>query len=139
MLNITAARRAKRRESELNMTPLIDMMFIMLLFFLVTTNYVKEAGIEVARPTAATAAVDPKAAVMIAVDRDNRIFIDRREIDPRAVRANVERLMAEHPDSAVIVVADQASSTGVAIQVMDGCRLAGAKNVSLAATLPESQ
>jgi biopolymer transport protein ExbD len=137
MLNITAARRAKRRESELNMTPLIDMMFIMLLFFLVTTNYVKETGIEVNRPTAATAAVDPKAALMIAVDGNNRIFIDRREIDPRAVRANVERLMAEHPDSAVIVVADQGSSTGTAIQVMDGCRLAGAKNVSLAASPPE--
>ncbi|MFZ1985131.1 MAG: biopolymer transporter ExbD [Desulfatitalea sp.] len=139
MLNITAARRNKRKESELNMTPLIDMMFIMLLFFLVTTNYVKEAGIEVNRPTAATAVVNPNASVLIAVDRDNRIFIDQREIDVRAVRANVERLMAEHPEGAVIVVADQGSSTGVAIQVMDGCRMAGAQNVSLAATVQESQ
>lgn len=138
MLNVTAARRQKRREQELNMTPLIDMMFIMLLFFLVTTNYVKEAGIEVNRPTAATAVVDPKSAVMIAVDRDNRIFIAQREIDLRAVRANVERLMAEHPEGSVIVVADQGSNTGVAIQVMDGCRLAGAKNVSLAATTQEN-
>ena len=139
MLNISASRRARRRAPELNMAPLIDMVFILLIFFLVTTSFVKEAGIEVSRPTASTAAVQPKATVIIAIDSNNRIFMQRREIDLRAVRANVERALAENPEGAVVVVADRQSSTGVAIQVMDGCRLAGAKNVSLAARLPEQQ
>ncbi len=137
MLNITASRRTRRQTPELNMAPLIDMVFILLIFFLVTTSFVKEAGIEVSRPTASTAAVQPKATVIIAIDKNNRVFMDRREIDLRAVRANVERALAENPDGAVVVVADRESSTGVAIQVMDGCRLAGAKNVSLAARIPE--
>jgi biopolymer transport protein ExbD len=73
------------------------------------------------------------------VDGDNRIFIDHREVDVRAVRANVERALAENPEGAVVVVADKASSTGIAIQVMDGCRMAGATDVSLAAQLPSAQ
>ena len=136
MINITAARRGSRKATELNMAPLIDMVFILLIFFLVTTSFVKETGIEVSRPTAATAASQSKAALFIAIDPANRIFMDHREIDVRAVRANVERALAENPEGAVVVVADRASSTGTAIQVMDGCRMAGAKNVSLAASLP---
>ncbi|MDY6832680.1 MAG: biopolymer transporter ExbD [Thermodesulfobacteriota bacterium] len=137
MLNISAARRKNRTAAELNMAPLIDMVFILLIFFLVTTSFVKETGIDVSRPTAATAAVKPNATILIAVDQANRIFMDHREIDLRAVRANVERALAENPEGAVVVVADKQSNTGVAIQVMDGCRLAGAGNVSLAAGLPE--
>jgi biopolymer transport protein ExbD len=76
-----------------------------------------------------------------AARRSNRsaveLNIDHREVDVRAVRANVERALAENPEGAVVVVADQASSTGAAIRVMDGCRMAGAQNVSLAAKLPE--
>lgn len=139
MLNISANRKFKKGAVELNMAPLIDMVFILLIFFLVTTSFVKETGIDVTRPTAATAAVHPKATILVAVDRQNRVFMDHREIDPRAVRANIERALAENPEGAVVVVADTASSTGMAIRVMDGCRLAGAANVSLAAALPEGQ
>lgn len=137
MLNITTARRGKRGTSELNMAPLIDMVFILLIFFLVNTSFVKETGIDVSRPTASTAVVQSKATLMIAIDRENRIFMERREIDVRAVRANVERALAENPESAVVVIADKTSSTGIAIRVMDACRIAGAKNVSLAASLPQ--
>jgi biopolymer transport protein ExbD len=137
MLNITAARRIRRASVELNIAPLIDMVFILLLFFLVNTSFVKETGIDVSRPTAATAAVKEKANILVAIDENDRIFMDRREIDLRAVRANIERALAENPEGAVIVVADRTSSTGIAIQVMDGCRLAGAENVSLAASLPQ--
>ncbi len=139
MINITAARRKNRGAFELNMAPLIDMVFILLIFFLVTTSFVKETGIDVSRPTASTAISKSKATILIAVDRQNRIFMDHREIDIRAVRANIERALAENPDGAVVVVADKASSTGTTITVMDGCRMAGAKNVSLAAKLPEAQ
>jgi biopolymer transport protein ExbD len=137
MLNISSARRRNRSTPELNIAPLIDMVFILLIFFLVNTSFVKETGIDVSRPTASTAAVQNKATILIAIDQSNRLFMDHREIDPRAVRANVERALAENPEGAVVVVADKASSTGVAIQVMDGCRMAGATNVSLAASVPE--
>ena len=123
--------------AEVDMSPLIDMVFILLIFFLVNTSFVKETGIEVSRPTASTATVANKTSVLIAIDPQNRIFMEQREIDLRAVRANVERALAENPEAAVIVVADKASQTGTAIQVMDGCRMAGATKVSLAASLPK--
>ncbi len=137
MLNISAARRKNRSTTELNIAPLIDMVFILLIFFLVTASFVKETGIDVSRPTASTAVVQNKATILIAIDQRNRIFMDHREIDPRAVRANVERALAENPEGAIVVVADKASTTGTAIQVMDGCRMAGAQNVSLAASVPQ--
>lgn len=137
MLTISSARRSHRATVELNIAPLIDMVFILLIFFLVTTSFVKETGVEVDRPTAATAVSQSKATILIGIDAADRIYFDNREVDVRAVRANVERALAENPEGAVVVVADRASNTGTAIQVMDGCRLAGAANVSLAARLPE--
>ncbi len=137
MINITAQRRSKRDSVDLNMAPLIDMVFILLIFFLVTTSFVKETGIEVQRPTAASAASQNKTTIMLAISPQNQVFMDHREIDIRAVRANVERALAESPDSSVVVVADRDSSTGIAVQVMDGCRLAGAVNVALAAELQQ--
>lgn len=139
MLNISALRKQKRAAVEINMAPLIDMVFILLIFFLVTTSFVKETGIDVNRPAAQTAVTKSKAAILIGINTENRIFMDKREIDIRAVRANVERALAENPEGAVIIVADKASQTGTAINVMDGCRLAGALNVSLAASLPEGK
>ena len=139
MLNISASRKHKKGTLELDIAPLIDMVFILLIFFLVTTSFVKETGIEVTRPLASTATVNPKTTILIAVNNQNQIFMDHRQIDIRAVRANTERALAENPEGAVVVVADTASSTGTAIQVMDGCRMAGATNVSLAAALPEGQ
>ena len=137
MLAISRARRSNRSTVELNIAPLIDMVFILLIFFLVTTSFIEETGVEVNRPTAATAVSQAKATILIGIDAADRIFFDHREVDVRAVRANVERALAENPDGVVVVVADRASTTGTAIQVMDGCRLAGAANVSLAARLPE--
>lgn len=139
MLNITTIRRKNRAALELNIAPLIDMVFILLIFFLVTTSFVKETGISVNRPVASTAISKAKASILIGVDQEDRVFMDHREIDVRAVRANVERALAETPEAAVIVVADRASRTGIAIKVMDGCRMAGAKNVSLAASLPDGR
>lgn len=136
MMNISAARRGRRTSAELNIAPLIDMVFILLIFFLVNTSFVKETGIDVNRPTASTAVVQNKGTIMIAVDSANHIYMDHREIDVRAVRANVERALAENPEGGVVVVPDKTSDAGVVIEVMDGCRLAGAENVSLAARVP---
>ncbi len=133
MLNVTAARRSRRTATEINIAPLIDMVFILLIFFLVNTSFVKESGIEVNRPTAATAQLQAGTTVIIGIDRENRIFMQNREVDVRAVRANVERALAENPDGGVVVVSDKEANAGIVISVMDGCRLAGAENVSLAA------
>ena len=135
MLNITAVRKTNKKSIELNMAPLIDMVFILLIFFLVTTSFVRETGVDINRPAAATAVSKEKANILIGITKDNRIFMDNREIDFRAVRANVERALAENPEGAVIVVADRESRTGTVIKVMDGARLAGAGQVSLAASL----
>jgi len=133
MLNITAARRGQKKTLELNIAPMIDMVFILLIFFLVTTSFVKETGVDINRPSASTAVSREKAGILIGITNDNRIFMENREIDIRAVRANIERALAENPEGGVVIVADRESSTGTAIRVMDGCRMAGAENISLAA------
>ncbi|MCK5163292.1 MAG: biopolymer transporter ExbD [Desulfobacula sp.] len=139
MLNISAARRANKQNLELNMAPLIDMVFILLIFFLVTTSFIKETGVDISRPAATTAVSKAKAFILIGVTRDNTIHLDRREIDIRAVRANVERALAENPEGSVVIVADKESLTGKVITVMDACKLAGAQNVSIAASLPKGE
>jgi len=133
MLNITASRRNNTKNLELNIAPLIDMVFILLIFFLVTTSFLKETGVDISRPTAATAISKTKTTILIGVTKENTIHIDRREVDIRAVRANVERALAENPDGGVVIVADKQSLTGLVITVMDACKQAGAKTVSIAA------
>lgn len=137
MLNISAARRANKKTLELNIAPLIDMVFILLIFFLVTTSFIKETGVDISRPSATTAVAKTKSTILIGVTKENTVHLDRREIDVRAVRANVERALAENPEGAVVIVADKDSRTGLVIEVMDACKLAGAENVSIAASLPQ--
>ncbi len=133
MINVRQSLRRSGRGVEINMSPLIDMVFLLLIFFVVTTSFVKETGIDVERPTAATAEMKEKANVLIGVTQEGRVFLDRKAIDVRSVRAHMSRVLSENPESSVVVVADRGSQTGVVIQVMDQCRLAGVKNVSLAA------
>ena len=133
MINITGTRRARKKGVILNIAPLIDMMFILLIFFLVTTSFVKETGVDVNRPVAETAVNKKGQVILIGVTRDGRIYMNRREIDIRSVKTNVERELAENPSSSVIIVADRDSRTGLVIKVMDECKLAGAKNVAIAA------
>jgi biopolymer transport protein ExbD len=120
-------------ELAINLTPLIDMVFILLIFFMVTSSFVKETGVEVDRPSAATATMKQQAAILIGVTADGEVWIDKRRIDLRAVRANVERLHAENPEGAVVIMADRAAPTGVVIRVLDQSRLAGVESVSIAA------
>ena len=119
------------------MAPLIDMVFLLLIFFMVTTSFVKETGIDVHRPTAATAQLKNKGNILVGVAEDGRIFFEKRQVDLRSVRAHIERSLAENPEGAVVIVADQKSDTGVIVRVMDQCRLAGAERVNIAAAKPE--
>jgi biopolymer transport protein ExbD len=120
-------------ESEVNLTPMLDVVFIMLIFFIVTASFVKESGIDVNRPSAATAELKEKGNILVAISEDNQIWIDRRQVDPRALRANIERMHAENPNGAVVIQADEESKNGLLVLVMDAARQAGVKNVSIAA------
>lgn len=136
MNSIRYSRRRRNKGTELNMAPLIDMIFILLIFFLVTTNFVRESGVDVKRPTAATASVKDNAGMVIGVTKAGTVHIAGRSVDIRLVRAHVERFLAETPGGSIVIAADRDSSTGTVIQILDGCRLAGAENVSVAARRP---
>jgi len=124
---------ADEEEAEVNLTPMLDVVFIMLIFFIVTASFVKEAGIDVNRPGAATAERKEKGNILVAISADNQIWIDRRQVDPRALRANIERMHAENPLGAVVIQADEESKNKLLVQVMDAARSAGVTNVSIAA------
>lgn len=123
----------EEEESEINLTPMLDVVFIMLIFFIVTASFIKEAGIDVNRPDAQTREVQENANILVAISEANEIWIDRRRIDPRAVRAVLERLHAENPEGAVVIQADKKAYTETVILVMDSARLAKIFNVSIAA------
>lgn len=123
----------QEEESEINITPMLDVVFIMLIFFIVTATFIKEAGIEVNRPDAQTAVKQEKANILIAIGPNDDIWIDRRQVDVRSVRPNIERLHAENPQGSVVIQADKQSKTDTLIQVMDASRQAGVYNVSIAA------
>ncbi len=123
----------EEEESEVNLTPMLDVVFIMLIFFIVTASFVKEAGIDVNRPDAATAERKEKGNILVAINEEGQIWIDRRQVDVRALRANIERLHAENPQGMVIIQADEESKNKLLVQVMDAARLAGVKNVAIAA------
>ena len=128
-------RRRQRQddENEVNLTPMLDVVFIMLIFFIVTASFVKEAGIDISRPPAATAVRKERGNILIAITQNDQIWIDRRQVDPRALRANIERLHAENPQGSVVIQADKDSRNGLLVQVMDASRMAGVKSVALAA------
>jgi biopolymer transport protein ExbD len=114
---------------------MLDVVFIMLIFFIVTASFVKESGIDISRPAAATAVRKERGNILVAITAKNQIWIDRRQVDPRALRANIERLRAENPQGAVIIQADRDSKNYMLVDVMDAARLAGVTNVSIAADI----
>lgn len=120
-------------ESQVDLTPLIDVVFIMLIFFIVTASFIKETGIDVNKPDAPTAEVKKKANILIAIDSNNNIWIDRRKVDIRSVRPNIERLHAENPQGSVVIQADEESKNKMLVEVMDAARQAGVYNIALAA------
>ena len=120
-------------DSTIDMTPMLDIVFIMLIFFIVTTSFVKESGVSVSRPSASTASEDKNGNIMVAIKPNGEIWVDKRAIDVRSVRANIEKLKAESPESGVVIQADTDSRTGLLVQVMDQIRLAGISSISIAA------
>ena len=120
-------------ETELDMTPMLDIVFIMLIFFIVTTSFVKESGVTVSTPQADTAAQQDNANVFIAITASGEVWVDRRPVDPRSVRAIVARLHADNPEGSVIIQSDEEASTRMLVEVMDQVRLAGVEGIAIAA------
>ncbi len=124
----------RNKEMDINMSPLIDLVFLLLIFFMVTTSFVRETGIDVQRPAASTATLTENGNILVAISKEGTLHFDGKKIDLRSLRSHITRALSENPKGAVVIVADKISYTGLVIQVMDQCRLAGAKRVSLAAS-----
>ena len=122
-------------DNQINLTPMLDVVFIMLIFFIVTATFVKEVGLDVNQPDDdKPKTVDPdKKSIVVRITSRDRIVIAQRDVDWRAVRANIERLHAENPEAPVIIQPHADSTTEAMIHVMDSARQAGVYNVSLAA------
>ena len=123
---------AAEDEAQIDLTPMLDVVFIMLIFFIVTASFIKEAGIEVSRPEASTSQPKENVNILVAISATNEIWMDKRRIDVRSVRANIERLHAENPKGAVVIQADNQSNTETVAAVLDAAREAGVYDVSLA-------
>ncbi len=127
-------RHAKADEaSDIDITPMLDIVFIMLIFFIVTATFVKESGIDVTRPDAETAVKQSRVGILIAITDQNEVWINRRQVDLAAVRSNVERLHAENPQGGAVIQADKGAQTGTLVEIMDQVRLAGVGSISIAA------
>jgi len=121
-------------EAQINITPMLDIVFIMLIFFIVTTSFVKEFGVDVNRPSSAPVQEQEQSEIIaVRIDENDQIYIQDRLVDVRAVRANIESGLAVQPDAAVVVIADRAADAGLLVRVVDQARVAGAERVSLAA------
>lgn len=118
--------------AEVNLTPMLDVVFIMLIFFIVTTSFVKESGIEIDRPESADASPRPDAQVMVAITDEGAVWVDGKPVDAHRVGPKVAELVSA--EGSVVVQADRSSTTGLLIEVMDGIRQAGVDNIAVAAT-----
>ena len=119
---------AKQQEqdgAEIDLTPMLDVVFIMLIFFIVTASFIKESGANVTKPDAQTDEKYPRASVLIAVDAKDEIWLDKRKIDSRAIKANISRLRAENPDGEVLLQADIESTAATVMAVIDGLKASG--------------
>ena len=118
---------------EINLTPMLDVVFIMLIFFIVTATFIKESGIQVNRPDTVTAEFQEDASILIAISSTDEIWIDRKEREPRAVRGVIERLHSENPKGSIVIQADEDSTNEMLVIVLEAAKAAGVKNVAIAA------
>lgn len=123
----------QQEDTEINITPMLDIVFIMLIFFIVTTSFVKETGIDPTRPEAETAASKARGNILIGVTEQGDIWFNKRQTEITRIRQRVEEAQAENPESSAVIIADEGAPTGVVIDIMDQVRLGGVTNISVAA------
>ncbi len=117
---------------EINLTPMLDVVFIMLIFFIVTTSFIKESGVEIERPESSAASPQPDAQLMVAITPEGAVWVDGRPVDAHRVGEEVAALVSD--DGGVVIQADRKATTGLLIEVMDRIRAAGVEQVAVAAT-----
>ena len=126
-------RRREEEDTEINITPMLDIVFIMLIFFIVTTSFVAEPGIDPQRPQAETAQERARANILIAISSGGQIWMNKQPIELADVRIRVESVLAENPESSAVIIADEQAGSGVLIDLMDQIRLGGVGSISIAA------
>lgn len=131
-----ARRHAKTEDAEINITPMLDIVFIMLIFFIVTTSFTKETGATITKPIAEQAVALRNGTILIGIRSNDDIWMNKRLIELREVRSLVERAKAENPEGSVVIVADKESRIGVVTQVMDQVKMAGIQGISISAEVP---
>lgn len=132
----SVAETLQEEEAEINLTPMLDVVFIMLIFFIVTAVFVKEPGIQVDRPEAVTAIVPERGAIFIAVSSANEFWIDQRSVDLAGLKPVIERLHSENPEGGVVIQADNEAQNEYVLAAMDAAKEAGVTDVTLAAVVP---
>jgi biopolymer transport protein ExbD len=134
--NVKRTHRIRRTDDEgVNLTPMLDVVFIMLIFFIVTASFIKEYGIEINRPDASPQTLTNREVILVTISATDQVWIGGRSVDLRSIRANMERMLAEKPDAQVVIRADASCTNGAFVSVLDQARQAGAANVSLAAAI----
>ncbi|MCG9694186.1 biopolymer transporter ExbD [Vibrio sp. Isolate22] len=126
-------RHSKNEEAQIDLTSMLDIVFIMLIFFIVTSSFVRESGVEVNRPQASNVVSQKDAGIFVAITSANDIFIDKRVVDVERVQAMIEHLLLEQPDASLVIQADEHAYNGTVVKVMDAAKGAGVKNIALAA------
>ncbi|MCG9678818.1 biopolymer transporter ExbD [Vibrio sp. Isolate24] len=126
-------RHHKQDEAQVDLTSMLDIVFIMLIFFIVTSSFVRESGVEVNRPQASNVVSQKDAGIFVAVTSANDIYIDKRNVDVERVQATLEHLLLDKPDTSLVIQADEHAYSGTVVKVMDAAKGAGVKNIALAA------
>lgn len=122
----------EEEETEINLTPMLDVVFIMLIFFIVTAVFVREPGVEIERPDAVTAVTPDRGSIFVAITSGDEIWIDRRQVDLSDVRPQIERLYSEYPEGGVVIQADSGARNRLLIAVMDAVKAAGITEITIA-------
>ncbi|OAN12963.1 biopolymer transporter ExbD [Photobacterium jeanii] len=122
-----------RDEAQIDMTSMLDIVFIMLIFFIVTSSFVRESGVEVNRPQASNVVSKKDAGIFVAITSANDIYIDKRVIDVERVQATLEHMLLEQPEASLVIQADEHAYNGTVVKVMDAAKGAGVKSIALAA------
>jgi len=131
-----ARRHAHTDDAEINITPMLDIVFIMLIFFIVTTSFTKETGATIVKPEAAQAVALRNGTILVGIKSNDDIWMGKRLIELREVRSMVEQAKAENPKGSVVIVADKDSRIGTVTQVMDQVKLAGVEGIAISADNP---
>ena len=129
-------RHAHIEDTEINITPMLDIVFIMLIFFIVTTSFTKETGAAIVKPTAEQAVALQNGTILVGIRPNDDIWMAGRRIELREVRQMVERARAENPEGSVVIVADRGARIGTLTRVMDQVRLAGVRGIAISAESP---